>query len=394
MHVILMNKNNPVAKLNVEQIKQNGFPMLKILSCEITDKKLCPIILLKRDVDICQAVTTWLSRRIIPICRQEIYAPIFENQENSFDGYDKYHFFTLNDQYWIKYSNDESWEQLNFFTNNFCDIKNECSDSRIGDIFFSENLNGINNFKGNLHSPDLSTEGNMLKRWYKDGNRIFLCKTGKTSAIVNEIIATAILKELKNMGILSNEFKFVNYKLGIYNNKLCSCSNNFMTVDTELVTAYEIYSSVPFSSEERSLSPPEQAFSHLIKSVKHYNIPGAEAFINEMNIADAYLNYYDRHLRNFGFFRNVNTGEFSGPVPLFDFGEIFISEEKKDAEHDLFNNQRKKIKPKLSKEQADNLKTIVNDCDLISEKFKQQASLQIEQRIKNKNEKNLSQEDL
>ena len=43
-----------------------------------------------------------------------------------------------------------------------------------------------------------------------------------------------------------------------------------------------------------------------------------------MTVIDRIMVNQDRHLGNCGFLRNVNTGEYIGPAPLFDFGNAYF----------------------------------------------------------------------
>ena len=391
MKMILMNKNNPVGRMEAELKYINGFPSLDILKLEITDKKLCPVIFSNPEQfskeEYKSLVNKWFKRRIIPECRQEEYKNIFKNDTYITKG--NYHFFTLNDQYWVKYSTDESWEAYNFFTNPFYDENKKMSPQYVGDIFFSDNLNNIKNFNGNIESPDVSIPGNMMKRWMKTGNRIFLCKTGRVENIINEPVATVIIKQLMEMGFISRNFKYVNYKLEIHDHKLCSCCNNFITPNTELVTAYEIFTSY----KENMTQSADRPYKHLINAIRAYDIPGGESFIIDMLTVDNFLNFFDRHLNNFGFLRNVNTGEFTGPAPLYDFGEIYVDPNKKNAEYDLFSEPRKKIKIELKEDQINEVARNIRDIDLFDQEFgdrvySQIASKKITEHIKNKNRSN------
>ena len=83
-----------------------------------------------------------------------------------------------------------------------------------------------------------------------------------------------------------------------------------------------------------------------------------------MLMIDYIIQNTDRHLGNFGFIRNVETGKFIGPAPLFDNGTAFWNTAKNgEAYQDklkipnleyIVNSQKEKYRDKLKILSKDN----------------------------------------
>ena len=107
---------------------------------------------------------------------------------------------SLTDHYWITNEKDKrKWNDVNFYENDF--------DKGIGELFFNRKRNdGVYN----RYTPDISSDGNLRKRWdiEENGKRV-LVKAGKSPYIqepVNEVIATLLCAHL--------EIPHVKYSLG------------------------------------------------------------------------------------------------------------------------------------------------------------------------------------
>ena len=140
---------------------------------------------------------------------------------------------SLSDQYWIRPENSEfRWESINFFDNGFS--------GDVGNLLFGEKFAGTNL---NLLSPDSTTDGQLKKRWKISGGKRHLIKGGSNpfhQEPLNEAIASAVCRRL---GI-----PHVGYEL-MWDGETpyCVCED-FIGPETELVTAYQICETKPFTA--------------------------------------------------------------------------------------------------------------------------------------------------
>lgn len=314
MQYILMNKNVPLCKIFIDE----NFIIEKITDI-YADKKFFPI-----GVDVInnrpqkKSLAKWWAGRAIPGSR--IGANNFEQRYNiklkalPFKNYG----LSLSDQYWIKPVDENiAWKDINFFQNDFS--------LDLGIAFFdrsyvSDNLNYM--------SPDSTSDGMLPKKWIRDkkNTNIYLIKAGSgpfEQEPFNEYIASKVF------GLL-NVAPYAKYEVIHENNRyLCSCKN-FITEDTEFVTA---------NNMRNTLSPLtvkyKNNYDFLLQCCAQYNIPHVKEYFDVMLAVDYILCNYDRHYGNFGFIRNVNTLKFEGIAPIFDTGSSLWN---KSTAADIGNN--------------------------------------------------------
>lgn len=267
-----------------------------------------PLILYtKRDpVDI----NRWFSKRLIPDNRDGL-----DEIRKYVSGFKYGGFFSLSDQYWIGTSPNE-WDKKNFFTNRY--------QTDTGKLFFTPWAADEKKLKE--PSPDLTTNGGLKKAWLqKDDNTSYLLKAGSRrfrQEPISEVLASMMLQKL---GVIN----FVRYDLEIYGLKFCSKCDNFIDQDTEFVPASHIY----------SVEQPRQGESVtdvLVRACDRFEISNVENYILKMVAVDHIIGNTDRHLGNFGFIRDVNTGAFKGFAPLFDMGSAYTADKaakKRVSEH-------------------------------------------------------------
>lgn len=205
---------------------------------------------------------------------------------------------SLSDQYWVKPINsDLEWELVNFFDNDFSED--------VGDILFgkakdSENIS--------LNSPDNTSDGCLKKRWKIINQKRCLLKAGSLpyeQQPFNEAIASLIMDKLN--------VDHVNYSVIIDDEKPYSVCEDFISSDTELVTAWKILQKFP---KPNHLS----VYQHYINCCNSLDIDDIVDKINQMIVVDFIIANEDRHLNNFGLIRNANTLEWIGVAPIFDSG--------------------------------------------------------------------------
>jgi len=204
---------------------------------------------------------------------------------------------SLLDHYWIRpYESNMLWEDVNFFDNGFSDD--------IGDLLFG--TNGKNS-GFDLCSPDNTSDGNLKKRWkIIDGKRCLL-KSGSnpySQQTFNEVIASKIMERL---GI-----DHVPYSITWINDEPYSVCEDFVTKDTELISAWRVL-------QLRTKANHESEYLHYVNICRELGIDIVSS-LDKMIVLDYIIANEDRHFNNFGLLRDANTLEWLGAAPIFDSG--------------------------------------------------------------------------
>ncbi|GHT77850.1 hypothetical protein FACS1894104_0130 [Actinomycetota bacterium] len=205
---------------------------------------------------------------------------------------------SLSDQYWVN-SQDKplNWADINFFENEFSE---DVGNALFGSKPHADDIN--------LVSPDNTSDGWLKKKWViVDGKRVLL-KGGSEpfhQEPLNEVIATRIMERL---GIAH-----ATYTLAWDGQKPLSACEDFITVNTELVSAWHIYSTFKKSNNHSS-------YQHYLHCCESLGIPGIVDSLDRMLALDFMVVNADRHFNNFGAIRDAETLEWLGAAPVFDSG--------------------------------------------------------------------------
>ena len=114
---------------------------------------------------------------------------------------------SLSDQYWIKpKGSDISWNDVNFFTNDFS--------SDLGTIFFSKNQSSRQNI--NPFSPDASSNGWLKKKWVIINDKRYLAKAGSGTLHQEPYNEVAISKILDLLKIKHTQYKIIMEIIDLY----------------------------------------------------------------------------------------------------------------------------------------------------------------------------------
>ena len=146
-----------------------------------------------------------------------------------------------------------------------------------------------------LNSPDNTSDGCLKKRWKIINQKRCLLKAGSLpyeQQPFNEAIASLIMDKLN--------VDHVNYSVIIDDEKPYSVCEDFISSDTELVTAWKILQKFP---KPNHLS----VYQHYINCCNSLGIEDIVDKINQMIVVDFIIANEDRHLNNFGLIRNANT---------------------------------------------------------------------------------------
>lgn len=239
------------------------------------------------------ALSYWWAHRTIPKARAGIEAKLKElGIPDTYDLPFRSLGLSLSDQYWVKpYDSDIRWEDVNFFQNDFSETEASNWLAEVG-----------------LDSPDNTSDGVLSKRWICEEGKRCLLKGGTLleQEPFNEVIATELHNRLLSPG------EYVPYTLREWNGTWVSACPNFLTSTEELIPAYYI-------NDIRPRSDRANSYRHYVDCCHELGVENIEDALGKMIVCDYLIANTDRHWRNFGLIRNVETLEYR-VAPLFDTG--------------------------------------------------------------------------
>lgn len=371
MKCILMNKNQKIMS-----IEYNSYNVISKIY-EIYNIEYAPLAVFNasknRSSSLTKTVNDWFRGRGIPSWRKDLEKLLDKlGVSSSVELLNKYYGLSLSDQYWLKDVNSAvKWEDINFFTNDFeyeayLDASLDSSSKSI--VSLDKNI-----FK----SPNNTTDGMLQKGWIIESGKRVLVKgtyTSNKEEPINEYLASQICKRLG--------FDYCNYEVEWSDKtKLISKCNDFINENEELISAYDIY-----NSEKKPNNISDYEF--YIQILEKHNVPNARENMENLFILDYLMLNNDRHLKNFGIIRNVNTLKWEKVAPIFDTGESmqcdkytdeinfssgkgkFFSNTDKDYEDILKIIGKNILRVDLSK-----LKGICDDYRLILEKYQDKLDM-------------------
>ena len=371
MKCILMNKNQKIML-----IEYNSYNVISKIY-EIYNIEYAPLAVFNasknRSSSLTKTVNDWFRSRGIPSWRKDLEKLLDKlGVSSSVELLNKSYGLSLSDQYWLKDVNSAvKYEDINFFTNDFeyeayLDASLDSSSKSI--VSLDKNI-----FK----SPNNTTDGMLQKGWIIESGKRVLVKgtyTSNKEEPINEYLASQICKRLG--------FDYCNYEVEWSDKtKLISKCNDFINENEELISAYDIY-----NSEKKPNNISDYEF--YIQILEKHNVPNARENMENLFILDYLMLNNDRHLKNFGIIRNVNTLKWEKVAPIFDTGESmqcdkytdeinfssgkgkFFSNTDKDYEDILKIIGKNILRVDLSK-----LKGICDDYRLILEKYQDKLDM-------------------
>lgn len=340
----IMNRNVPTIKVEgILKINDGRFYELNITKYELLNEIMAPIVVNKTlpEERNLKNLNYWFSKRLISNKRK-----FKKVKELKFDELYP-HFLNMSDHYWIRYDEDEKWEDVSYFYN--------VPDESLGKLAFSKNPH-INTFYVPYDSPEITTNGVQDKRWVLKaempmGNLYALRKRNSKkigTEVYSDILATAILTKL---GVV----EFAPYTLTVDNGEIASECMNFINVDTELVTATNLLSVID-KRENESL------YETLARVGDVYHIPGMRNHLDNIISINELLHNEDCNTGNIAFIRDKD-GKFIGGSPIYDFGFAFLTTEGNVK--NIFEDRRNYLKEKdrIKKMPKKEMKQIVEEYD-------------------------------
>lgn len=334
MKCILMNKNKKIALIELN----SEFNIIEKIY-KIYNIKYAPLSFENaynnKAINNVKVLNQWYRGRGIPDWRKDL-KKLLENLkiESPDELLNKSYALSLSDQYWIKEENqmELKWENINFFTNNFkyeSYLNISLSSSKVDDEI-------------DLQSPNNTTDGMLQKAWIIENDKRVLVKGTYYQANqepLNEWLVSQICDRL-NMD-------YCNYRIDIINNKIISKCEDFITENQEIITAYDIFN---LEKKNNNINDLE----HYINILEKHGIVNARKKLQDMILIDYIVMNFDRHLKNFGVIRNVETLEWEDVTPIFDTGESMQCDKLineinfSDGKCKFFTNTNKNISDLLS----------------------------------------------
>lgn len=342
MKYVLMNKTQKIML-----IEYNSYNVISQIY-EIYNIEYVPLAVFNasknKSFSLTKAVNDWFRGRGIPSWRKDLEKLLDKLGVSSSDELlNKSYGLSLSDQYWLKEVNsDVKWEDINFFTNDFE------YEAYLDASLDSSSKSKISLDKNIFRSPNNTTDGMLQKGWIIENGKRVLVKgtyTSNKEEPINEYLASQICKRLG--------FDYCNYEVEWSDKtKLISKCNDFIDENEELISAYDIY-----NSEKKPNNINDYEF--YIQILEKHNVPNARENMENLFVLDYLMLNNDRHLKNFGIIRNVNTLKWERVAPIFDTGESMQCDKYTD-EID-FSSGKGKFFTNTDKDYEDILNTIGKD---------------------------------
>ena len=347
MKCYLMNKNTIVLTINFN----SSFNMIDEI-LEINNINYAPLSIYNaynsKSENILKVTNNWFKGRGIPSWRKDLEKLLERlNVSSSEKLLNKAYDLSLSDQYWLKAIDDNiSWSNINFFDNDF--EYEAYLEASLDSSFSHKHLD-----PSILKSPNNTTDGMLQKGWIiEDGKRKLVKGTYSFSREepFNEWLASNICKRLG--------FDYCDYQIE-FNNlaKLISKCDCFINENQEIVSAYDIF---------RTKVKPNgiNDYEFYIRILEEQGVPNARKDVENMFILDYLIINSDRHMKNFGIIRDVNSLKWLKVTPIFDSGESMQCDKYTDEIN--FNRCYGKFFSNPSKNYEDILKTLKDSVKRIN----------------------------
>lgn len=295
-----MNQDNPILEFNVDYGYYHiinpsllPFPMRGTLK----DSEQFPDRVTERKNE--RTLIEFLSRRVLSLDRENAKKILNAfNLSQSQDPYTKARIaitckaVSMTDSYWLSSDNNTTWESVN------------PRNVSLSEIVANIALHGKSlTVQGAPHTPELTNHGAYAKAWKRDNDGVYLYKKGteKDKEAEREVSASNLL-DCVNVEHVRYDF--------VDSQTLISKCKNMATDQLAMVPAEDVYSYCCRQDMDFML------FANKIDKVA----------IAKMNIVDYLLSNSDRHMMNWGFYQNNNTGELICCHPLYDHNNAFDEE--------------------------------------------------------------------
>lgn len=309
---ILMNKNTPVLVFDYDLETHVATRIVGVENLEYAPMGIAD----RHDGISKRELNYWWRHRAIPASRAQI-GRLLENLrlESTLELAEKSFGLSLSDCYWINDEADpKNWADINFFDNDFSD---DLGFLTLGQDSGGSSPQAPDYGSINLQSPNSTLGGDLLKKWkIVNGLRVLL-KAGVgfvNQEPYNEVAATELHSRMMEPGEFTPYFLFEDAR------RVYSACDNLLGPDEELIAAWDVI---------RNVKKPNNLSDMRFLVSRYVQLGLDEGYVMEqlakMFAADFVLANRDRHYRNFGVVRNVETLEVTRVAPVFDTGSCLWS---------------------------------------------------------------------
>ena len=323
---MLRNKDIPLIRFSLHQTLTQGFGeqqhVYSVHITEINEEKvhLLPYALRHNRTD--RALLTWIDRRKAPKNRQfvEKIMKAIEDDGNPLRYVDISHALSLNDTLWITNDSfDIKWKDFNLYDHPFDDVL-----AYVAFSGYSKRVTGV------ISSPELTSSGVLKKCWLKRPEGIYLLK-GDDFLLRPDGRSQATMEYYAAQVAAVMNFDHIDYDLELFHHRdgvkeiICNCKL-FTSEDIGFVNAYDFF-------RDRSINVAEEDLSRLDIQEQMAYTYGLKDY-QDMMVFDSIICNQDRHLGNFGYLVDNNTGHYRRPAPLFDNGlSLLLGAARNDMAH-------------------------------------------------------------
>lgn len=323
---ILQNKDIPLLKFDLmrEKIQVGGLEAydysLQIKYMNQEKQALLPYSLQQDSSP--ENLLQWIGKRKAPKNRQFVdkLMQTIGDDENPLAYVDISHALSLNDALWItNAAYPIAWQDFNLYHHPFNEVL-----AYVAFTGYSEKISGV------VTSPEYTSSGALKKCWSNRLDGIYLIKgddfikyTDGRSQATMEYYAAQVAEV---MG-----FEHIPYDLEMFHHrngekeKVCKCKL-FTSEDVGYTAAYDFF-------RAKGLAMKRANLANILVQDKMAEIYGREKY-GDLMIYDALICNKDRHLGNFGYLTDNNTGAYLRPAPIFDNGfSLLYGAAKNDMEN-------------------------------------------------------------
>ena len=257
----LMHKKVPVADIEIDSETANVLSIPKVHNIE----HLPVGIEVNNGIISRKSLNDWWLSRSIPASRSGLDEALqIMNIYSTRMLLEKSFGLSLPDQYWInKHEKLLDWDKVNFFENEFSED--------VGNALFGQ----MPKDEMNLISPDNTSDGWLKKKWIIVKGKRMLLKGGSKPAYqepLNEAFASMVMRRLN--------IPHIDYTVTEVNDLPMSLCEDFITTDTELITACNILKAGKKRQNHISV------YEHFLTTCEEKGIPNMRESIEKMLVLD------------------------------------------------------------------------------------------------------------
>lgn len=306
----------------MQQIMLKDKPVLEVenYNVKILDYDHLPVALRYEDVNYDDIFHGWTETRMMNIGKsnaKKILNALRVSQNNLYTIAKALHFVSVTDCYWINEDEKLTWDDVNLYKNPYNEDISEIA------LFGTEKRITIPLEK--LHTPEIATQGMAAKAWIWERDGLYLYKIGKAELTASEILEALGIEHVPYYPVNAVESSLLNERqikrMQDSRESIVKC--RCLCDETTSIISWEDFA---IYADRNGINDFEFVAENFPKA--YYN----------MIAADYILGNDDRHVGNWGFWVNNDTGKIIRPYPLMDHDHAFNNEKLycQTMEHDIF----------------------------------------------------------